>query len=207
VVLSGALGDGASGAKAVAAAGGQVLVQDPDDATVPSMPESTLAAVGDAAEIVSADLLGSRLAALVQRAPEEEDLLVPAFDDPRELPDDRPDGPPTGLTCPECGGPLWEVEERRYRCRVGHAYSELAFVSAQADSVEAALYVALETLEERAELLRRIARRPGTMRPVNRDNMEAAARDALSRADLIRTALATTGRGADTFDIDSEPAA
>jgi hypothetical protein len=45
------------------------------------------------------------------------------------------------------------------------------------------------------------------MRPVNRDNMEAAARDALSRADLIRTALATTGRGADTFDIDSEPAA
>jgi two-component system chemotaxis response regulator CheB len=37
------------------------------------------------------------------------------------------------LTCPDCGGTMWEVEDAnlvRYRCHVGHAYtSELMSVA------------------------------------------------------------------------------
>ncbi|WP_380164966.1 chemotaxis protein CheB [Jannaschia sp. R86511] len=44
VVLSGAMRDGAHGAAVVERAGGQVLVQDPDDACVSGMPRSALAA-------------------------------------------------------------------------------------------------------------------------------------------------------------------
>ena len=68
--------------------------------------------------------------------------------------------PTSGFTCPECSGALWELREGeliRYRCRVGHAYSEDAMVEAQGSAVEAALWTALEVLEERGELLRRIA--------------------------------------------------
>ena len=81
-----------------------------------------------------------------------------------ELGPNRPDGPASGFTCPECSGALWELREGelvRYRCRVGHSYSEDAMVDAQGTAVEAALWTALEVLEERSELLRRLREADG----------------------------------------------
>jgi two-component system chemotaxis response regulator CheB len=69
VILSGALGDGADGAATVAAAGGTVLVQDPADAIVPSMPERTLQAVGGAARALRALDIGHELGRLVAGEP------------------------------------------------------------------------------------------------------------------------------------------
>ena len=65
MILSGALGDGTNGALAVAQAGGTVIVQDPADALVPSMPERALAAVGDA-DVLRGDEIGPVLAELPQ---------------------------------------------------------------------------------------------------------------------------------------------
>ena len=58
--------------------------------------------------------------------------------------------------------PLWEVQEdrvKRFRCHVGHAYTERALVADQDEAVERALWVALRTLEERANMLESMARR------------------------------------------------
>jgi two-component system chemotaxis response regulator CheB len=188
VVLSGALGDGSDGARLVASQGGRVLVQDPDDAVVASMPERAIALVGDAAEIMPAAAIGSALTAGPER---EEEPAVTAPDDlVRE--NTRPDGPATGFTCPECGGALWEISEgdvTRYRCRIGHGFSEDALISEQGAALEAALWSALETLEERAELLRNVATRHGAHRPGVFERFTTAADDADRRAQLIRRAL------------------
>ena len=72
---------------------------------------------------------------------------------------DRP-GKVSVFTCPECHGTLWEADERgivRFRCRVGHVYSPESMLSAQTDSVDRALWIALRSLEERAALTHRMA--------------------------------------------------
>ena len=122
---------------------------------------------------------------------------------------DRPDGPPSSFTCPECSGPLWELRDGevvRYRCRVGHSYSEDAMVIEQGSAVEAALWSALEALVERAEFLRRVAGRHDGARPRLRDRFNTAAEDALERADLIRSALGTRGERPHALDRQAEAA-
>jgi two-component system, chemotaxis family, protein-glutamate methylesterase/glutaminase len=208
VVLSGALGDGSSGALAVKLAGGTVIVQDPDDATVPSMPESALRAVGKPDAILPVDAIGAALERLADggREMREDIAVVSAADNPHADGPSRPSGPPTSLTCPECDGPLWQVEEgdlARYRCRVGHGYSEDSLIVEQGTAVEAALWSALEALEERAEFLKRVAGRHGDRRPNLRDRFEGAATDALQRAELIRRALGTSGEPPPALDLQA----
>ena len=203
VVLSGALGDGSAGALAIYNAGGTVLVQDPEDATVASMPESTLRAVAAPHAVLGAADLGLALARVVPRAVMEEDRGMVRVDKPLDESAERPDGPPSPFTCPECSGSLWEISDgeiRRYRCRVGHSYSEDAMVIEQGGAVEAALWSALEALEERAEFLRRVAERHGARRPRLRDRFNGAAQDALERAELIREALGTRGEHPHALD-------
>jgi len=207
VVLSGALGDGSSGALAVKQAGGIVIVQDPDDATVPSMPESALHAVGEADAVLDADAIGPAIARLAdgERAIRE-DIGVTQVQDSGAGGPERPAGPPTAFSCPECDGPLWEVDEGelvRYRCRVGHAYSEDSLIIEQGSAVEAALWSALEALEERADFLNRVAARHGDRRPRLRDRFHSAAADALGRAELIRKALGTSGEAPHALDLQA----
>jgi two-component system, chemotaxis family, protein-glutamate methylesterase/glutaminase len=188
VVLSGALGDGSDGADLVLAAGGEVFVQDPKDAVISSMPERTLALVDGGAQILSAESIGRALANLDSDV-EQEEVEVPRLETAPE--GDRPDGPATGFTCPECHGAIWTVREgdvTRYRCRVGHSYSEEAFVAEQGTAVEAAMWSALEALEERSELLRKIAGRHMSSETLRRQFTDAAD-EADARAELIRRVL------------------
>ena len=68
-------------------------------------------------------------------------------------------GERTPLTCPECGGSMWELENGgpRYRCYNGHAYSLKTFADEQETRVEAALWAALRKLEESERLAQKMA--------------------------------------------------
>lgn len=188
VILSGSLDDGAAGALSIKRAGGTVIVQDPDDALVPGMPLSAMAAVQPDRIVALADL-GAVLAEPRHPAREEAVATVQAHNPGSRDPEE---GRLTSFQCPECSGALWEVQEgglRRFRCRVGHAYSVESFLDKHGAKVEAALWTALEVLVERAEVLRRIAARAGEGAPIAARNAELDARAALDSAELIRAAL------------------
>ena len=208
VVLSGALDDGAGGAVAIAQGGGRVIVQDPEDALVPGMPLAALA-VTEPFAVATVDEIGDALQRLPVPDHTAQEVAVAAEADPPDAIAGpiRPDGPPSAFTCPECSGALWELREGelvRYRCRVGHAYSEEAMVEAQATTVEAALWTALEVLEERSELLRRIAARMDRSPSAER-RFRQGAREADERAAVIRRVLGMGGM--DLSRADQEAAA
>jgi two-component system chemotaxis response regulator CheB len=169
VVLSGMLDDGSAGLLAIKRCGGIAVIQDPRDATYPGMPESAMRTVKVDHCVRVADL-GSLLERLVrvpvprarEAVPEEvrRESAVTAMDVEVEAMDMI--GPATGLTCPECGGGLWEVNGKgalRFRCNTGHAYSVENLLVDQSEEVERALFAAVRAMQQRAAILRRIATR------------------------------------------------
>ena len=51
----------------------------------------------------------------------------------------------SAITCPECGGSLWEMQDGgllRFRCHVGHALSAESLVAEQNEGLETALWSA-----------------------------------------------------------------
>lgn len=131
VPLSGTLDDGVSGSKAIQAAGGMVMVQDPEDAQFPDMPQNAL----------NTSIVDRHLPAggLVQAVEAWMRGLSPAAPAPVAKPtdDERVIGTPSVFTCPDCSGTLWIVDDEgmlRFRCRVGHAYSTKTMLDAQGAS-------------------------------------------------------------------------
>jgi two-component system chemotaxis response regulator CheB len=167
VILSGALDDGAAGLVAIKRAGGLAIIQDPDDAMVRNMPVNALEAAG-ADHLVPIAAMPALLVKLISaQSGTDLDIEVPLETAEEAAPSEpflrsEEMGTLSNVTCPECQGNLWEIrdgESVRFRCRVGHAYSEGAIDLAQSQSVERALWSALKALEERVALMRKLAAR------------------------------------------------
>ena len=199
VVMSGLLDDGASGARFIKRHGGAVVVQDPADAHFPSMPNAALS-VTSADHVVPASAIADTLCSLIEQhvmvaaaGPAEAPRIAPTEPRPDE-PTGPLEGPPTAVTCPECGGSLWERDDgatTRFACHVGHAYTLASLVEEQGRDLEMTLWSAVRSLEERADVHRRLARRTsGARRIVYEDR----ARDAEEHAQSLRAILAAAGR-------------
>jgi two-component system chemotaxis response regulator CheB len=204
VILSGTLDDGTLGLHAIKSAGGLAVIQDPAQAAYPGMPTSAI-------EHVEVDyvLPAGELGGLISRLVREPALPrpTPALDD--EEPDpNQPEpavvgtaalrkstlpGVPSTLTCPECGGLLFEEEEAEllhFRCHVGHAFSEETLRAVQARALEGALWAAVRALEEKADLGRRLAERAQARGwKGSAARFEQVARDAEDGSSMIRDTL------------------
>jgi two-component system chemotaxis response regulator CheB len=167
ILLTGQMDDGTAGLQAIKDCGGTVIVQDPATAEEPEMPRNALMHVA-VDHCVPLDRIAPLLVQLVQG-----DAGIAAPPVPlqvaREVAINQGDATvqqlegiasPSTLTCPDCGGNLWEMKDHRplrYRCHTGHAFSPVSLARAQQDVAEQALWSAVRALREREILLRRLA--------------------------------------------------
>ncbi|MFN2582389.1 MAG: chemotaxis protein CheB [Candidatus Dormibacteria bacterium] len=211
VVLSGMLGDGAVGLRRIVNAGGLGIVQDPLGAASSPMPENAVAVAHPqhvvpleqiAPLIVREVGLGSPVARPVRpsvtihgehRADEE--MAQPAA---TVIGDDRP-GRPSGYSCPDCSGVLWEVDDGdqiELVCRIRHRYNLESLVEAKTSALEGALWAGVRALEEHGSLMQRLAERHGS-EEATRDRFVERGSDAERQARMLR----------DLIQSKSEPAA
>lgn len=157
MLLTGSNDDGAAGLMKIQQAGGATIVQDPDDAAHPDMPEAALRYMRPdyVTRIEEAGALLMRLAA-GQAVPAEEPV------------DCAP--PPVGeagahavddvFSCPECGGALKVTRNGdlvQFHCYVGHMFSPESMLNAEADMVERAVWAAVRALEDSAAVSEKLA--------------------------------------------------
>ena len=170
MLLSGALDDGVLGLAAIRSRGGVTICQSPEDALFPAMPTNALEA-GVVDHQAAAAEIGAILKELSQR-----EIKDPAMEPDASLQlenriamasrfstdfDTQQLGAPSGYTCPDCNGSLMNVTEGHFRCHVGHAWTADALLTARDVEIDGALWVAVRSLREKANLARTLADKAG----------------------------------------------
>lgn len=186
ILLTGYLDDGTAGMKVIKRCGGTCIVQDPADADYPDMPKNALNQI-KVDYCLPLSEMGSLLYNLTSKSPGKrkpvpKDILIEAEIAKRvlsDLPSVNALGEQVPFNCPGCGGVLWKVDKKsstRYRCHTGHAYTAASLLAEQTLKIEETMWTALRMFEERNNLLTTLAN----------DQVGAAARSALERAELSR---------------------
>lgn len=167
VILSGLLDDGTSGMWAIKRSGGTCIVQDPDEAEYPDMPVSVMNHM-EVDHVLSLSEMGSAIAAVIANAPAEKTLVPKDVIAESKIAEQTAVGiedvaklhvEQSVFACPDCGGGLWQVKDDiicRYRCHIGHAYTEKDLVLKQSEKAGETLWVALRMMEERKHLLKKM---------------------------------------------------
>jgi two-component system chemotaxis response regulator CheB len=167
IILTGLLDDGTAGMQAIKKCGGNTIVQSPADAEYPSMPNSVLFHMEVDFTVPVAEM-GGVLQQILDR-PESAPAEVPsdvlaeaemALKMSSDIPAVQELGDLTNFTCPDCGGSLYSIKGHklsRFRCFTGHVYNEADLDIRQGEVMESTLWVALRIMEERRNLLAKMA--------------------------------------------------
>jgi two-component system, chemotaxis family, protein-glutamate methylesterase/glutaminase len=167
IILSGLMHDGTSGMIAIKKCGGTCIVQDPTQAEYSDMPMSVLDNM-DVDYCRRLEDMGSVLAEKTRNGipvpyevPKEirveaelAERMASSMDPLKEIAEK------SLFTCPDCHGGLWEIRDNgmsRYRCHTGHVYNQDELEEMQKVSLENTFWVALRMMEERRQLLIKMA--------------------------------------------------
>lgn len=171
IVLSGALNDGTSGLWTVKRLGGIAIIQDPNEASFPDMPDNVIEYV-EVDYSVKVSEMGPLLNQLIEKPPIERpklsekekkmlemEITIAEQDDAFEL-GIMEMGELTEFTCPDCHGALTLLKGGntvpRYRCHTGHSFTVSALLDGITENNETNLWQAMRSMEETTMLLKNI---------------------------------------------------
>ncbi|MBS1500924.1 MAG: hypothetical protein JST32_02595, partial [Bacteroidetes bacterium] len=105
----------------------------------------------------------------------------------------------SNYSCPDCGGALWEMKDDaipRYRCYTGHVFTGKTLLEKQAEELEESIWVSIRMLEERRNLLQRMADKYAGMGLGADDESDASSRaDELEKhIERLKSLLVTIGK-------------
>ena len=168
VILSGALDDGTWGLWTIKHHGGIAVVQNPNDAEVPSMPENALVHVQPDHCVPVADIAELLVRLTKEKLTDKKEVMkddqvkkeihVAEENGAAEMELFRM-GELTPFTCPECHGVLAKFTNgnlSRFRCHTGHAYSLDTLMAAISETIEESLYSAIRGIDESIMLLNHV---------------------------------------------------
>jgi len=167
IILTGLLDDGTAGMWAIKNCGGTCVVQDPNEAEYPEMPLSVLSHI-EADYCISLSEMGFTLQELTKNGLAKKIEIPEHIAKEAMIAEKTATGidvlngfaPQTVYACPDCGGAMWTLAQEgitRYRCHIGHAYTENDLLLKQASNLESTLWVALRMMEDRKNLLNKLA--------------------------------------------------
>ncbi len=160
VILIGSLDEGTAGMLAIKRSGGKTIVQYPNEAEYPDMPWSVISNMeGDFS--ISLSKIGEAILPLTQTEPEKidapQDVIIESEIAERVVVDYKnikQIGEKSIYACPDCGGGLWTIHNKgkmadRYRCHIGHSYSEKDLIVKQGEVLQSTLWAGLRIMEGR----------------------------------------------------------
>jgi two-component system chemotaxis response regulator CheB len=176
IILSGMLQDGTAGMEAIKRCGGICVIQQPEDASFPSMPRTVLSnlnvdysVASSEMHIVLKDLIARPAddtierpvdllleAEIAERYTNNDTTFIQTMDITKTTKELEKVANRTAVSCPECGGAIWRMKDgnvERYRCHLGHAFSAEGMLGKNREALEETLWVALRMLEERRYVL------------------------------------------------------
>ena len=212
LVLTGARDDGAVGMRAIKQRGGITIVQDPAEATFPSMPMSVMQQIKVDYSLPLREIAPLLYKLCREETGEEGSYPVPdQMEIEAKIAEQGMDGGDliasverlgriSKLTCPDCHGALWEINDKdilRFRCHVGHAFSAESLSDGQTEMLEVALWSAVRALEEKMILARRMVERARQENHTRVAAMfERRAQEAERNSSVIREVLLADEKGA-----------
>lgn len=190
ILLTGYLDDGTAGLEVIQRCGGICIVQDPNDADYPDMPQNAINKIKPDYILPIAEM-GGMIYQLISKNPAKQlmiskDILIETAIATRvtsDLASVNALGSQVPFNCPGCGGVLWKVEDgagSRFRCHTGHAYTASTLLADQTMKIEETMWTALRMFEERKNLLDSIAK----------SKSGAAARSAQERSEATQEHIA-----------------
>ncbi|HEY9000305.1 MAG TPA: chemotaxis protein CheB [Mucilaginibacter sp.] len=207
IILSGLLDDGTSGMSAIKRSGGICIVQEPHDAEFDDMPNNVLNNV-NVDHSVPVSEMGYVLDDIFSKPFQNKDL--------KKVPDDvkieseitermntnmnelDKIGVRSNYSCPDCGGALWEMKDDtvpRYRCYTGHVFTGNVLLEKQAEGLEESIWISIRMLEERRNLLKRMAKNPAHSSVIDGDvDMDEKADELEKHIERMKSLLVSIGK-------------